>query len=597
MLMKKIVTSSAFFLFLAGAFIFTLFCMKNGGEDPHFTEISNALIESSFKNDTLNTQFSFQNPEEFGLSEETCSLPLYDRTEYLSSVNSLEETISALNKINPKHLSPQTKATYEVLLPYLKQQKQTAMFPYYEEPLSSTSGIHISLPVLMAEFPVVDETDLMRYLSVLSLVPSYFESLAKFEADKAAAGLFMSSEDADLVMSQCDFFASKQGEDFFRTCFSETLNLVFPDNNPDDAAIRQSYIEKHDAILRQKVLPAYEKLGDSILLLKEPGKERRGLCQYEKGQEYYEQHIRSLIGTDASVEEIQQKLYVRLEDLYLELAQLQTHPSLFELQKSVTKDISVSECLPALQKNMRDLFPTPAGNSSVTVKEIPSAIADFTAPAYYFTPNITICRKGDLSSVKNTIYVGSDLKEDPVELFTTLAHEGYPGHMYQNVYFLSSQGVNKKNVLRYCMNFPGYSEGWALYTEILSYSYAEGNKTYLEFMRLSREIQLCLLCILDIRVHNDGATVSDISPLLTRIGISDPAALENVYTYLVNEPGTYLQYYGRYLELLECTELYRKKCMVENTTYSDLAFHTFFLEHGPDSYTNIRRAVSGGKNE
>ena len=244
---------------------------------------------------------------------------------------------------------------------------------------------------------------------------------------------------------------------------------------------------------------------------------------------------------------------------------------------------------------MKELFPSPGTSSPVIIKEIPACLAEFTAPAYYFTPSVTICRKGDISSIENIIYVGTEAKNDPASLFSTLAHEGYPGHMYQNVYFLASQGVNKRNVLRYCMDFPGYSEGWAFYTEMLSFSYAEGDSTYLEMLRLSKEIQLCLLCILDIRIHDGGAGVADIAPYLARIGIREPSDVENIYSYLIGEPGTYLTYYGGYLELLECKQLYRKKCMSEDVTYSDLGFHTFFLNHGPDSYTNIKKAITGHK--
>lgn len=584
--MKKIVSSSAFFLFLTGAFIFAVFCMMRGTEDPHFVEISDSILENSFEKDTLSMQFSFQEPEQFGLSEETCALPLYDRGEYLSSGEALTETLDALAKIDPKRLSSQTRSTYDVLYSYLNMQQEGTAFPYFEEPLSSTSGVHISLPVLLAEFPIKDEEDLNRYLSVLSLIPSYFESLARFEADKAAFGMFMASEDADLVISQCDYFASQQGEAFFNDCFALTLDALFQ----EDEDLRNSYEQTHAEIIRSQVLPAYAALADSLVLLKESGKERAGLCRYEGGQEYYEYLLRRQIGTDATTEEIAEKLYVRLEDLYLELGQLTTETASTS-HEYLGKSLSADECLPALQTKMKELFPSPGGSHQVTIKEIPAALADFTAPAYYFTPSIAVCRKGDTSSIENTIYVGADAQNDSASLFTTLAHEGYPGHMYQNVYFLASQGVNKKNVLRYCMDFPGYSEGWALYTELLSFSYAEGDRTYLEMLRLSREIQLCLLCILDIRIHDGGADIADITPYLARIGIREPSALENVYSYLINEPGTYLKYYGGYLELLECKELYRKKCMAEEVTYSDLAFHTFFLDHGPDTYVNIKKAI------
>ena len=588
--MKKIISSPVFYLLLTGAFIFAVFCLTHGGEDPHFVAVSDAILADNFENDTLSMQFSFQNPEQFGLSEETCALPMYDRENYLSSGSSIAETLNTLKKINPDHLSEETRNTYDVLIPYLEIQEEGTHFLYFEEPLSSTSGIHISLPVLLAEFPIDNEADLNRYLSVLSLIPSYFESLAAFEEDKAKIGMFMASEDADLVISQCDYFASKQGAQFFEQCFSSVLSDLFP----DDKVLRKSYAQKHMTIIRNEVLPAYEKLSDNILLLKKSGKERAGLCKYEHGRDYYEYLLQRQIGTNASTKEIAEKLYTRLEDLYLELGALSAETSASNHEYN-GETLSAEQCLPALQTEMKELFPSPGGSNPVTIKQIPAALTDFTAPAYYFTPSIAVCRKGDTSSLDNTIYVGSNAQNDNISLFTTLAHEGYPGHMYQNVYFLASQGVNKKNVLRYCMDFPGYSEGWALYTELLSFSYADGNRTYLEMLRISREIQLCLLCILDIRIHDGGADISDISPYLARIGIREPSVVENVYSYLINEPGTYLKYYGGYLELLECKELYRRKCLSGDVTYSDIDFHRFFLEHGPDSYVNIKAAIASKK--
>ncbi len=590
--MKKFLSSPISYLLLTGFFLFSIFCLKNGGEDPHFVEISNELIESSFKDDTLSASFSFQDPKQFGLAEETVSLPLYDREEYLSSGASIADTIAKLEKINPQHLSENTKSTYEVLLSYLKTQLEGSDFLYFEEPLSPTGGVHISLPVLLAEFPVKDADDLNRYLSVLSLIPAYFDSLAEFESDKAEKGMFLASEDVDLVISQCDFFASENGKDFFRDCFELTLKKVFSEED----VLFDDYVKKHGLILEEKVLPAYGKLGDSMLLLKESGKPRKGLCQYEKGRDYYEYLLQKRIGTDATAAEMENKLCTRLETLYGELSLLQAKLPDGTITDELTIATKTSPAdapsyLSLIQEEMKDIFPAFSSGSHVLIKEIPNSLVDYTAPAYYFTPSICVCRPGDISAVKNVIYVGKDVKKNPVDLFTTLAHEGYPGHMYQNIYFLSSQGVSRKNVLRYCMDFPGYSEGWAMYTELLSFSYAEGNEIYLEMLRLSREIQLCLLCILDIRIHAGGADVTDIAPYLAHLGIKDPMDIENVFSYLINEPGTYLQYYGGYLELLECKELYRKKCVAEDVTCSDLDFHTFFLEHGPDSYTNIKKKL------
>lgn len=628
--MKKILSSPPFYLFLAVLFLFTLFIMERKGEDTQFVFICNSILKNSYEKDSLSCQFSFHDSSQFGISDESVALPCYNQKDYLNSREQLEISLASLKNLTPDRLSVKARTTYDILITYLEGNLKGCEFPYYEEPLSPTSGIHISLPILLAEFPIENEGDLQKYLSILSLIPSYFESLANFEMDKAAEDMIMSGEDVALVVSQCDFFASDKGLDLFRECFQEDLNMLFPENSQK----QRNYLSQHESLLTTQVGPAYTKLGDSLALLKEPGKPRKGLCQYEKGQEYYEYHLQQLIGTDASTKEILQKLQTRLLALYEELSVVQNQ----YLRKQNSTDngsssksgetdkaasgrtelqIKTGDYLPIIQKAMSPSFPTLPGSSSVTIKQIPDALADYTAPAYYFTPCISLCREGDTDSIKNVIYVGKDAKENPEELFTTLAHEGYPGHMYQNVYFISSQGVSRKNVLRYCMDFPGYSEGWAMYVELLSYEHAgslyglsgDGTNTgqttasgtaisdqnsgssYLQLLRLSREIQLCLLCMLDIGIHNDGATVEDISPYLAGIGIKEPSSIENVYSYLINEPGTYLKYYMGYLELLECKELYQKHCEETDESFSDLAFHTFFLSHGPDSYTNIKKAI------
>jgi uncharacterized protein (DUF885 family) len=334
-------------------------------------------------------------------------------------------------------------------------------------------------------------------------------------------------------------------------------------------------------------------------------------------------------------------LYQKLEELYTSLAAAQqayaaesvTGSSLVEIAESAASNSSLTESakssetaelaeksagfsfqlLTLLQNTLSSEFPLLPGSTSVTVKEIPDALLDYTAPAYYFTPRISLSPKGKIPDISNIIYVSPDAEEDALSLFTTLAHEGYPGHMFQNVYFLSTHGVSKKNVLRYCMDFEGYSEGWAMYAELLSYDYAaqalladsnaeNANPTntaltaqltpaYITLCRLSRELQICVLCILDIRIHNDGAQVADITPLLSRIGIKDPETISNVYSYLINEPGTYLKYYAGYLELLACRDAYMESCTKKGMSYSDKAFHTVFLSHGPDTYTAIQHSL------
>lgn len=630
MVIKKRILSSVCLLLLLFAFLLSLGYIKRRGADRQFEALSQEILQDSYEKDSLSLHFAFRDPAQFGIDDSGVHLPCYDRSSYLQEPEKTRQLLSLLEATEADKLSAETAETYEILQHVLQKKAEGADYLYFEEPLSPTGGIHFSLPVLLAEYAMEDREDVENYLKLLRQIPTYFESLAAYEADKAAAGMFMAAEDVNTVISQCDFMASESGSDLYAACFAGQLKTVCEPGSEAYAA----YEAEQKQIFDTLVGPAYEKLADALSLLKDTQKEQRGLCRYEGGRDYYEYRIQTLIGTDKTCEEISDILIRRTADLYTQLAALRsrydstlalgaspatqdnTSSPASEMQsqndttapaqtltdpadagKSQTEyDVTdIDTYIPALQENLKKDFPMLPESTPVSIKQIPDALKAYTAPAYYFIPRIQMCRPGRIDGIENIIYYNRDACQDPVSLYTTLAHEGFPGHMYQNNYFIASHGVSASNMLRYSLDFPGYSEGWAMYTELLAYENAAAftgqDETYCKMLRLSREIQLCVLCYLDIQIHADQATLPGVAPFLAKIGVKDPAAVSEVYTYLVNEPGTYLKYYMGYLELLECKKLFRQRCEEAGKDYSDLAFHTFFLEHGPDTYVRIREKI------
>ena len=55
---------------------------------------------------------------------------------------------------------------------------------------------------------------------------------------------------------------------------------------------------------------------------------------------------------------------------------------------------------------------------------------EYLSPAFYMIPAID-------NTSENVIYINKGHITDNLSLFTTFAHEGYPGHLYQNVYYAS----------------------------------------------------------------------------------------------------------------------------------------------------------------
>ena len=117
------------------------------------------------------------------------------------------------------------------------------------------------------------------------------------------------------------------------------------------------------------------------------------------------------------------------------------------------------EILDYLAGNLGEDFPEPV-TTSYTLKYVHEAMEKLESPAYYLIPAIDDWQK-------NSIYINRNPEYDSMDLFTTLSHEGFPGHLYQNTYERSLQ----LSPIRYLLGWNGYSEGWATYVE-LQYGYS-----------------------------------------------------------------------------------------------------------------------------
>ena len=86
---------------------------------------------------------------------------------------------------------------------------------------------------------------------------------------------------------------------------------------------------------------------------------------------------------------------------------------------------------------------------------------EYLSPAFYLTPPLD-------TRTPNIIYINPSDQRSNLELFTTLSHEGFPGHLYQTIFF----GNTEPSDIRYLITSSGYIEGWATYIESYGYQYA-----------------------------------------------------------------------------------------------------------------------------
>ncbi len=590
-------------ILLCTAIILLFFGRKK--DEREFSELSHRLFVEEMTGNTLNMHYTLAYPENFGISSYEPILPSYNASSQEASLASLQETLDALYDIRPGNLSDQDAFTYKLLTRLLENSKEIKSFPYYQEPLSPSSGVQSQLPILLAEYTFRSKRDVEDYLALLDQTDSYFASILTYEQEKAAAGLSMSSSSLRQVREQCDNIVTNEaldeGSHFLQTTFEERLDELCADNviTPKD---REKYLAQNQRLLNTVVQPAYEALADGLFLMEDAeGLDAlpSGLASRPQGREYYQALLVSETGSHRSIEDIKKLLSENLRQEYNSICALVAeNPQLTDqLSTGEYRTLPIQEpdlILADLQHRMEKDFPGLGELPKASVKSVSASLENYCAPAFYLTAPLD-----DTDS--NVIYINKKDCPTGLELYTTLAHEGYPGHLYQTVYSNRSFMTNNENEVRQLLWYGGYLEGWALYVEFYGYTYASGllqeqgrseDALCVQLEMHNRSLLLCLYSTMDIMIHYENASRDEIAQMLSNFGIRNTAAVNAVYNYIADEPCNYLKYYLGYLEILEL-----KKSAQEQwgENYSDYAFHSFLLDAGPSDFTALEELLAASK--
>jgi len=567
-----------FFLKLAliPAALFLVFSILNYSSNKSFTNYTHQMFLSEVSKNTLNLHYTLSDPAAYGIEDYEVTLGDSDVSSILEETMLLENYKNKLDRFSYNRLSKSNQLTYDILSLYLKNQSSAKDFYLYAEPLGSTTGTQAQLPVLFAEYTFNDRADVDEYLSLLSQTDTYYESILGYEQVKSQEGLFMSDPIAEEIIEQCRSFIANPEDNFLLSIFDEKVDAL-PVISQEEAQSLKN--QNRDAVMNH-VIPAYQLLIDGLTELKGKGSNTGGLCYLENGKAYYEYLIRANTGSYDSVETIEKRLEQQLETDFNELRNLLIQNP--KILSSNTGELSLSseptEILADLQAKLSKDFPTPP-NVSYEVKYVHKSLEDFLSPAFYLTPPLD-----NLS--QNVIYINQASNYTPLELYTTLAHEGYPGHLYQTIY----SGYAGSNEVRSLLNFGGYVEGWATYVEFYSYSLADTDADIAALYYLNRSIMLGISSLLDIAIHYHGYSRAEIAGYLSQLGFTDPDTADSMYNAILEAPANYLKYYVGCLSFMDLRDAVKEK---DGDAFDLKEFHTQVLEIGPAPFPVLYKYMVG----
>lgn len=567
------------FLLLAVILLSTgLFWHFRGNENQQFENYTKALFCQEVAGSTVSLHYTLKDPSAFGIENTPVSFGTCTAdTEAICA--STENALAAVTSFDRSRLSKRNRLTYDVLKDYLTSASEMAPYALYEEPLAPLTGTQAQLPVLLSEYQFYTQADIDTYLELLTKTPEYFHSILEFEQAKSEAGLFMAAYSADGIIKECQAFIDMGDNNYLYSSFTDRLDSI---ELPSDT--KKSYIEMNSEHIKNFIFPAYAELKEGLTALRDTGKNQNGLCHLPEGRKYYELVVASETGSSRSIPELQQltqkQMIADLSDMQQVLTPVDENVSvssdLFKTQGAILDNPDPAAILTDLEGKLDEHFPKPP-KVNTKIKYVQKSMEEYLSPAFYVIPAID-------NSADNVIYINQGHLPDDLSLFTTLAHEGYPGHLYQTTYY----AAKKPDPIRNLLNYGGYTEGWATYSEMMGYYYAPISKEQATLMQKNTSVILGLYALADMGIHYEGWTLIETVSFFRSYGITDTDTVEDIYDLIIADPANYLKYYIGYAELLE---LKRDAVKQWGKGFSQEKFHKAVLDVGPAPFDVVRERV------
>jgi uncharacterized protein (DUF885 family) len=535
-----------------------------------FDELINQIFKEEVSDNTITLNYTVKDKEAYGLEQGDAALGDYTLAEMKNSLLVSENRVAMLETYDYDKLTTEQKLIYDIVYLMSKQNLESADFLEYAECLGPTTGIQAQLPIFLAEYNFYDKTDVKQYIKLLGLVPQYFEQIIAFEEMKSDEGIFMSDTTAQAIIDQCADFVENPESNYLISVFDKKIQTVEGLSEQE----QQKWMKKNKKAVLNQVIPAYNSLIDGLTALKGTGKNKNGLCYFKKGKEYYAYLVKSTTGSNRSLDEINTLLDENINKLKKEMAQIMAKsPEVYYDAQDVTYPYEEPEkAMKHLKKAIQTDFPALDEGITCQIKAVDASLEDSMSPAFYLTPAID-------SYQENTVYINQSDKYDLTKSFTTIGHEGYPGHLYQTCYFQATNPAPIRSVI----HVSGYTEGWGTYAELYSYDLAGIDSEVATLLKKNTLTTLCIYAKADIGVNYLGWNSKKLQEYLSDFGFSKSSS-RVIFDSMVAEPAGYMPYTLGYLEIENLLEEAEEK-LGENFELKD--FHEFFLSIGPAPFAVI----------
>lgn len=517
-------------------------------QNEEFEKFMDEFFALLFEGDQMSINSLFKDYESFGLSRQNASLPKYEKIDsYDDYLEELQDLIDEFNAFENEPLSFEQQDTFKIISDYLNYLMSiTENMGYMTNSyLGSYLGFQCELPLTLAEYSLRSEEDILDVISYLESSQEAFISYYDFCLDQVLYGYALTDDAIDGIIEQCENFVSMGSDNFLIGIFNQKIDEVSFELSSD---ARDNYKKQITSLIENDLTNAYQYIIDNLPTLKNKATTTGSLASFgEEGKAYYQLLLSNVLGIkDVSVEKVLDYISESYSTLYNEyintFQEAQSKLSKEEKSKFISyiyggvdnfSDIEIEDLLGEFRNLSKKLVPELTEMPNINLKYVPDALTDNFSPAAYFL--------SPLDETKyESVYLNPNYLDDYNYIFTTLAHEGYPGHLYQNVYS-KSLDINK---VRQVLRCNGYVEGWATYVEYKAYDFATkynysspAGEYYVKILALQNRLNMLAQTELDIYANYICSNYAEFAQAFnTILGYYEDATVSLIYKQLIMIP-------------------------------------------------------------
>lgn len=537
-------------------------------ESSEFDEFMESEFVDMMESDYTTLHFTVKDYEKLGIEKPELTIGTAAWSDYEDDLQGSTDTLSNLESFDYESLNEYQKRDYDTYKFYLERMIELNQYPYHDFYFWPNGGVHDGIITTFTEFVFYEKQDIDDYLVVLDTVKDFMDDCLEITDKQVNEGYFMPNTALDSTLEAIDKFIAKRDDNELIIIFDKNVDAF---EGLTDAE-KEEYKAKNKELVLNSVIPAYEKTRNQLDSYRDKRKFGDRVYDLPDGKEYYESYIKLKASTDATPKEL-----LDIMDGVLEKEITKLYEILFTLENE-DEQIELSDPTEVIEYHRAHLENFPEGPEvTYTASYLDPSVANDSIIAYYMEP--------PLDDIKdNVIKINGDGIDDSNSLYSTLAHEGFPGHLYQITWYLNTN----PNKLRTQLNMIGYTEGWGMYAENEAFSFMPLDEKLQEYNRLNECIGYILNAAADVGVNGLGWSVDELSEYINDLGLNGSVA-PDLYDFVCESPGVIVPYGFGLAQFLRL----RDKAMYEMGDNFNLKdFHSALLTYGDRPFELVEADVN-----